>query len=228
MGRQRFRAVIFDFDGLMLDTETVEYQTWQEAFAKFDINLPIEVWGQAIGRGFSDAFDPFVYLEEQLGHTVDREAITAERSVRDRELLTGRPLLPGVETYIQDARAMGLRIAVASSSPNSWVSTHLSSFGLLEKFDAICTADDVERTKPYPDVFLAALTALGVQAEEAIVLEDSPNGVLAAKRAGIYVVAVPNEVTRHLAFDDPDHRMTALTELPLRDILTQASNNHHG
>ncbi len=224
----QIRALIFDFDGLMLDTETVEYQSWQEIFHKFGAELPVEVWGQAVGRGFSEEFEPFSYLEGVLGHEVDRAALSAARTRRDRELLAGRPLLPGVEMYIRDARSMGMQVAIASSSTYEWVHSHLEPYGLQASFDAISTSDDVKHTKPHPDVFLAALNALDVESKEAIVLEDSPNGVLAAKRAGIFVVAIPNGVTMHLTFESPDVRMDSLADMSLSDLLHLALNNHHG
>jgi beta-phosphoglucomutase-like phosphatase (HAD superfamily) len=126
-----------------------------------------------------------------------------------------------VVDYLTDARRLGLRLAVASSSPHSWVDTHLAQLGLLDRFDAIICVDDVGVAKPDPGLFLRAVDVLGVAREEAIVFEDSPNGVLAAKRAGIFCVAVPNPMTQRLTFVPPDIRLQSLADVPLAALLQQ-------
>jgi len=212
------QALIFDFDGLILDTETTDLQSWQEIYLEYGCTLPISAWAVGLG-GSPDLFDPCEHLESQLGQSVDREAIRAEKRRRETELIEAQPILPGVREYITDARRLGLKLAVASSSSRSWVMGHLSRLGLLSHFHCIKCADDVKRTKPDPDLYISAIDALGLQANQAIAFEDSPNGILAAKRAGLFCVAVPNPVTRQLALQQADLQLTSLAELPLEKLL---------
>lgn len=120
---------------------------------------------------------------------------------------------------------MKLGLAVASSSPHSWVDTHLTRLGLLDRFDAIICVDDVGVAKPDPGLFLRALVSLGVTRDEVIVFEDSPNGVRAAKRAGIFCVAIPNPITSLLAFDRPDMRLNSLAEISLEELLNSIESS---
>ena len=215
------RALIFDFDGLILDTETPEYQSWQEIYQEFGCDLPIASWGLIVGGNGASGFDPVDYLEAQVGRKLDRAGLIARRHARDTEIIAASPILPGVVDYLTDARRAGLRLAIASSSPHSWVDPHLTRLGLFDRFDAIICVDDVGVAKPDPGLFLRAAETLNVSREEAIIFEDSPNGVLAAKRAGIFCVAVPNPVTQRLAFNPPDMQLRALSEIRLADLLRQ-------
>jgi len=215
------RALIFDFDGLILDTETPEYQSWQEICREFGCDFPIESWGQIVGGNGASGFDPVDYLEAQVGRKLDRAGLIARRQARDAEIIAASPILPGVVDYLTDARRTGLRLAIASSSPHAWVDPHLTRLGLFDRFDAIICVDDVGVAKPDPRLFLRAAEVLKVSRDEAIIFEDSPNGVLAAKRAGIFCVAVPNPVTRMLAFDSPELRLNTLSELKLADLVKQ-------
>jgi HAD superfamily hydrolase (TIGR01509 family) len=216
------RALIFDFDGLILDTETPEYQSWQEIYAEFGCELPIATWGQIVGGNGASAFDPMDYLENQAGRKLDRDTLISRRRARDSEIILASPILPGVVDLLSDARRVGLRLAIASSSPHSWVDTHLERLDLIDRFDAIICVDDVGVAKPDPSLFLHAAKTLGVARGEAIIFEDSPNGVLAAKRAGIFCIAVPNPITRMLAFESPDLRLNSLAEMSLRELLQRA------
>ncbi len=215
------RALIFDFDGLIVDTETPDFRSWQEVYREHGGELPVSVWTEYIG-GSTGVFDPYDYLEAQIGHPVDRADVQAQQKRRERELFAGQPILPGVEAYLAGARERSLKLGIASSSDRAWVTGHLERVGLLAAFDAILTADDVARTKPDPELFVRALEALEVEARQAIVLEDSPNGVLAAKRAGIFCVAVPNPVTRQLDLSRADLILDSLAEMPLRELLERA------
>lgn len=212
------RALIFDFDGLILDTETTDLQAWREIYLEYGCTLPLSAWATGVG-GSPDLFDPCQYLESQLGRPVDREAIRAKKRRREAELVETQPVLPGVREYITDAERLGLKLGVASSSSRSWVMGHLSRLGLLTYFHCIQCADDVKRAKPDPDLYLSVLDRLGFQANQAIAFEDSPNGILAAKRAGLFCVAVPNPVTRQLSLQQADLQLTSLAELPLEKLL---------
>lgn len=214
------RALIFDFDGLILDTEMPDFQSWQEIYKEYGCSLPLSLWAACIGTS-EKAFDPPDYLEALLGRPVDREAIRSKREERRIELLEKQPILPGVKDYITDAKRLGLELGLTSCSSRDRVTLHLSRLGLGEEFDSIKCAEDVERVKPDPELYHAMLEALGLRADEAIALEDSPNGILAARRAGVFCVAVPNPLTRHLPLNQADLRLTSLAELPLEKLLCQ-------
>lgn len=218
------RALIFDFDGLILDTELPDFLSWQEVFEEYGGCLPLSAWATCIGTS-EDAFDPLDFLEAQLGRPVDREAIRGKREQRKTELVEKQPILPGVERYITDAKRLGLKLGLASTSSRDWITGHLSRLGLGDHFDCIKCADDVRLTKPDPELYHAVLDALGVLANEAIAFEDSPNGILAAKRAEIFCVAVPNTLTRHLSLDQADVRLTSLADLPLEKLLREIQRN---
>lgn len=120
------------------------------------------------------------------------------------ELLKHEQVMPGVRELIEEATTRGVRLAIASSSERAWVVDHLAGIGLLECFEVIACAEDVAATKPAPDLYEKALRSLGVSPDRAIAFEDSVYGVAAAKAAGLFCVAVPNRVTRHLPFSNAD------------------------
>ncbi len=214
------KALIFDFDGLILDTESTDYQSWQDTYARYGVELPLEVWVGSIGKGTADiTFDPYAHLEELLGQALDRETVWQQRQTRDAELVAALPILPGVMDTLNGAKARGMKLGVASSSDCAWVTGHLSRIGLIDYFDTIQCADMVNKTKPDPELYLAALKALDVDARRAIAFEDSANGSLAAKRAGMICVAVPNAMTRTLDFSHVDLQLNSLAELPLDALL---------
>jgi HAD superfamily hydrolase (TIGR01509 family) len=214
----RIRALSFDFDGLILDTETPAFHAWQAIYAEHGCDLSLAAWSACIGTS-ADAFDPVGDLESQLGKAVDRDAIQTQQQTRERELIDVQPVLPGVADYLIAAKRLGLKVGLASSSSRSWVTGHLSRLKLIQHFDCIQTADDVEFVKPDPALYHLVLDALGSQPNEVIAFEDSPNGILAAKRAGLFCVAVPNAVTRHLTFDHADLTVSSLAEVSLEQLL---------
>ena len=214
------RGLIFDFDGLILDTELPEFQSWQEIYREHGCVLPLTVWATCIGTS-SDVFDPYGYLESLLGRPVDRGAVRAKHKQRYGELLQARSVLPGVREHIADAKRLGLRLGIASSSSRRWVEGHLLELGLLEQFDCIRCRDDVQRAKPDPELYLSALKGLDLRPDQAIALEDSPNGIMAAKAAGIYCVAVPNLLTAELSLDGADLVLPSLAALPLERLLLE-------
>jgi HAD superfamily hydrolase (TIGR01509 family) len=215
------KALIFDFDGLILDTELPDYVSWQQVYRQHGCELAVEAWGQIVGGTGASDFDPHTHLEQLCGKSLDRDEIWINRRKQYLESLSLQAVLPGVVDILDAAAQQGLRLGVASSSPENWVRGHLARLGLYQRFDAIKTADDVKRTKPDPELYLAAMDALGIQPSEAIVFEDSPNGVKAAKAAGLYCVAVPNKLTAQLQFAGADLRLDSLAELSLEKILAQ-------
>ncbi len=217
------RALIFDFDGLILDTESPEFDVWQAIYRQYGQELAAETWGQIVGGWGASRFDAAEHLAELAGNGLDPEVLRARHQSESDALLRRQPLMPGVLDYLDGARRLGMRLSIASSSPHSWVDPHLSRFEITGRFDAVICRDEVPpgRTKPHPDIFLKALAVLGVRPDEAIVFEDSPNGVAAARAAGVFVVAVPNPMTALLNLDAADLKLDSLADLSLPDLLNK-------
>jgi HAD superfamily hydrolase (TIGR01509 family) len=138
------------------------------------------------------------------------------------EFLEAETVLPGIDSLLIEGRRLGLKLAVASSSERRWVMTHLERLGLLSYFDCIMCAEDVQFTKPYPDLYQAVCRALGLQPAQAIAFEDTLNGVLAAKRADLYCVAVPTPITQHLNMSEADLVVASLEDIDLEDLIIKA------
>ena len=213
------RGLIFDFDGLILDTEWPVYQSWVELYEEFGTELPFDQWASIIGTSSGEHFNPLDLLEEMVGPLPNRESTRERRRLRELDLVVHQPILPGVEGMLNEARELGLKMGVASSSSYRWVNGHLVRLGLREFFLVVHTSDDVERTKPDPALFNLALKSLDLEPSQAIVFEDSPNGVTAAKSAGIFTVAVPNPLTYQLNLDHADLRLESLAEMSLTEML---------
>ena len=211
------RAIVFDFDGLILDTEEPVYRSWLEVYEAHGEELPFERWIQIVGST-TTGFHPQHHLEERLGRPLPQEVLD-RRIGRRTELILANKVLPGVVQRIDEARQMGLKLGVASSSTQDWVRGHLARLGILECFDCLRCRDDVEHAKPEPDLYLAVLECLGVSASDAIAIEDSPNGVTAAKRAGIRCVAIPNSITERLDLSHADLVLGSLADVTLRRLL---------
>jgi HAD superfamily hydrolase (TIGR01509 family) len=217
-------AVIFDFDGTILDTESAEFHSWREVYEDHGCELCLAQFASVVGIGASEhTYDPYADLEVLVGRTLDSASIRVRRRARYAEMLDALEVLPGIERWLADARRLGFKVGLATSSVRAWVDRHLPRYGLTDHFDCIRTADDVSRTKPDPELYLSVLAGLGVQASAAITIEDSPNGIRAAKAAGVFTVAVPNPITACLSFDLADVRLASLDEMPLEELLER----HH-
>jgi HAD superfamily hydrolase (TIGR01509 family) len=216
--RAAIRGLIFDCDGVLVDTESPVYAFWRDVCAEHGCALPLETWVACIGGSSAD-FDPYEYLDVRSRCPVDRDAIRERERESDDRLIRSAPLLPGVRPSLDEARRLGLRLAVASNSSRRWVGGLLESTGIAEYFDGIVCREDAAHPKPHPAPYRRALALLGLEPHEAIAIEDSPNGVRAAKAAGIRCVAVPNVMTRTLPLDHADVRLTSLEELPLVTLL---------
>ncbi len=212
-------ALIFDFDGLILDTEEPIYRSWAEVYAANGVALPFEQWVKTVGSN-NQAFHPQRHLEERLGRPLTQEEID-RRIARRVELVLAKPLLPGVADLARAARAQGMKVGVASSSSRDWVRGHLERLGILDLFDCLCSRDDVVSVKPEPDLYVAALECLGVGAGEAVAIEDSPNGITSATRAGLRTVAVPNPITAGLDLREADLRLRSLADVTLPELLNR-------
>jgi HAD superfamily hydrolase (TIGR01509 family) len=211
------RALIFDFDGLLLDTELPEYTAWQAIYADYGAELPLSEWARCVGSSF-DEFDPYDYLEEQIGTTIDRPRIRSRQREHHRALIGQEDLLPGVRDWLSAAGESGIICAVASSSKHEWVDPHLVSRGIASHFTCVICREDAERVKPAPDLFLAAAQCADVDPTHCLVLEDSVNGIFAAKAAGMCAVAVPNQITAGLNFSSADLVLQSLADLTLSEV----------
>jgi putative hydrolase of the HAD superfamily len=195
-------ALLFDFDGLVLDTESATYQAVADLFTEHGLTVDLAWWHSILGTAnhvhWADV------LAEQYCRPVDRAALIAEREARRLPLIRALPPCDGVVELLDAAAAAGVPCAVASSSSARWVVPHLERLGLADRFAAVVTSDDVggdsRRTKPAPDLFLLAAGRLGIAPGDCVVLEDSPNGVAAGRAAGMTVVAVPGPMTAGLDF----------------------------
>jgi beta-phosphoglucomutase-like phosphatase (HAD superfamily) len=215
------RALIFDFDGLLVDTEAPALRAWEQVLAGYGVVLPVELWHAAIGTQSSVA-TVLAHLEGQVG-PVDRDRVRATWWAEHLALVGLQPLCAGVSDYLTAAAELGLRLAVASSATADWVDTQLRRVGVHDRFAVLSTVDG-RRPKPAPDVYLAALDALGVGPDEAVAFEDSPNGVAAARAAGLRCVAVPNEVTARLPFA-ADLVLPSFTAMPLAEVLVRVAKS---
>ncbi|WP_410654296.1 HAD family hydrolase [Amycolatopsis sp. lyj-112] len=211
-------ALIFDFDGTLVDTEAAVLVAWQETFRERGGELPLDVWHTVIGTQ-NTASAMFELLAEDDEH-LDRLAVRTGVRARVTELLESVGPRPGVLEYLAEAKEQGLRLAIASSSTGDWVGTHLARLDLAGAFEAVLTGD-LHEAKPSPDLYLAALAALDLPASAAIAFEDSPHGVTAAKAAGLTCVAVPNPITAVLNFDHADIVLGSLADEPLSALLSR-------
>lgn len=214
----RFKAIIFDFDGLIVDTEVPEYEAWLNIFRSYGVDLPLSVWTPHIGGG-NENFNIFDHLEELTGKRIDRDEMRIRRRAEFAELFKDAVPLPGVEEYIASARERAMRIGIASSSPRRWVYPKLEQIGFASTFDTVVCSDDVGSSKPNPASYLKAITDLGVTPRDAFALEDSPTGVQGAKNAGLLCVAVPGTLTRDRSYDHADLCLGSLADMPLQKLM---------
>ncbi len=213
------KAIVFDFDGLILETEEPIYRSWLEVYAAHGQELPFDRWMQTVGSS-NAAFDPRANLEAQLGRPLPQDVLD-ERMRRRTEMVLAEAVRPGVAELAGAARAAGPKTGVASSSTHTWVDAHLERLGTLRLFDCIRCRDDVATVKPAPDLYLAVMECLDVRPEESVAIEDSPNGVLAARTAGMRTVAVPNSITAGQDLSLADLKVETLRDVSLRELASK-------
>ncbi len=210
------KAVIFDFDGLIVDTESVWFDVFQEVLQEYGVDLSLETFSDCVGST-DDAL--FEHMEAHATKPFDRIEIDRKAEKRYQDFVDGLMLRNGVLDYLQEAKRLELRIGLASSSDMDWVKSYLTRFGILRYFDVMWTGDQVSEVKPDPELYERTVHSLQVQPEEAVVFEDSGNGLLAAHRAGIPCVVVPNRVTSQLSFEGYVMKLSSMEEKPLREVL---------
>jgi len=213
MGWVGIEAIVFDFDGVVLDSEEPDFLAWREIWAESGQDLALEEWAACIGTGQgSHSFDPFAELVRRTGLEMSEDELRARKRARAAELIKERPTMPGVVGWLEEAAGAGLGIAVASSSPRDWIEQYLSVLGLESYFDVIASFDDCGSKKPDPASYLLACKQLGVVPGAALAVEDSRNGLLAAKAAGLRCLVVPNVMTAHMDFAEADLIIASLAD----------------
>jgi HAD superfamily hydrolase (TIGR01509 family) len=216
--RREVRALVFDFDGLLVDTEGPALQAWRELYSDYGHDLSPQTWAGAVGR--IGGFDPVADLERLTGRSLDGAALRTQRHRRKQDLARHEGLRAGVEDYLAEARRRDLRLGIASSDEFEWVAGHLGRLGIADCFDALRCADGDERiSKPSPHLYEVVLADLGVGAQHAVAFEDSPNGIAAATAAGLFCVGVPNPVTEELDLSRADLVLSSLAAVPLSDLI---------
>ena len=220
-------TLVFDFDGVIIDTEVPTFTAWQEVFESYGQSVDRGLWSGIIGGG-QKFFDTMAYLEGIVGPLPDREDVRRRKNERADRMIAESPVMPGVLDYIEDARRLGLKLSIASSSPRDWVEGHLAERGLLEHFAAVVTRDDVAMVKPDPALYATAIERVASGPAGAVAIEDSFNGVTSAKRAGLLCVAVPNEMTRDMDFGQADLRLASLAEMRLETLLDRLETLRDG
>lgn len=218
------RALIFDFDGVILETEEPEYLAWREVWTSYGQDLLLEEWAGAIGTAQGpETFHPFDELVRRTGLDLVEEDIRSHKRTVAARRVTELAVLDGVVDWLDEAEAAGLSVGIASSSPRAWIEEHLTRVGLRRRFSVIACFDDCGVTKPDPASYELACRLLCVQPSEAIAVEDSVPGVLAAKEAGLRCVAVPTVMTAHLDFGAADLVLPSLASCSLREVLDAAT-----
>ncbi|HEX7260738.1 MAG TPA: HAD family phosphatase [Luteolibacter sp.] len=207
-----FSAVLFDFDGVLVDTEWAIYQAWLRTFRTHGHELPLEVYTHCIGSDFA-TWSPKTHLEELSGLAFDWHDLDARRQEAILADLTGEGPMPGVIFLLEKLARREIRRAVVSSSSHHWVDGWLEKLSFANHFETVVCRGDAPRIKPAPDLYLEAAKRLGLEPAECLVIEDSLNGVNAAKAAGMTVWVVPNRVTAGLDFSAADRIFPSLAEL---------------
>ncbi len=220
-------AIVFDFDGLILETETPVYESLRLIYREHGHDLPIQRWVDILGQPAHKS-DLVGELEALIGRPLDRDALRTRRRAWIKERLDRQDVLPGVAALIDEAIGAGVKLAVASGSDRAWVEGHLRTHRLLEKFDAVVTAEDTDEHKPDPAPFLAACAAVGAAPTRSVALEDSPNGVRSASAAGLFTVAAPTTMTAEQPFPGAHWRVDTLHGVTLPRLAAALADHRPG
>jgi HAD superfamily hydrolase (TIGR01509 family) len=213
-------AVVFDFDGLIIDSEWVIFESARAAFEVHGHQLTVEAWATVVGLGDDDDERMWDTLLDAMGiEGFEMATFSPTYQAQDRSDRDSLPVLPGVEVLVDSLTAARVRIGVASSSSVGWLERHLDRLGLLHRFDTLVGADLVGGVgKPAPDVYLRACADLAADPRRSVALEDSAHGLTAAKAAGMAAVAVPSRITRHNDLTHADLVVGSLEDLSLADL----------
>lgn len=220
------KALIFDFDGLLMDTETTLLESWRWEWRRHGLKL--DTAGFFAEHG-GDANDPrYAALAAAVGPAYDRQASHVLRMAHRAELNANLQPGPGIVGWLDSAVQLGLRLAVASSSPVTHVGAMLDQAGLRARFEVLATGEEVAAPKPDPAVYLLALDRLGLPADEAVAFEDTPHGVAAAHAAGLRCVGVPNPHADDARFTIADLLLPSAAAMPLDAVLARLARRADG
>jgi putative hydrolase of the HAD superfamily len=212
------KGLIFDFDGLIIDTEMPCFYAWVELFNHYGFPFTMQDYGKIIGTDHS-SYNPAKQLSQLTNGLLLPDEINENVLKRTRELIELQPLLPGVLEFLRTIAQLNLPIALASSSKRDWVEGYLSKLKIRQYFAYVCTFNDVKNVKPNPELYLLALKKMELPASETIAFEDSPNGIKAAKAAGIYCIAIPNQITKTLDTTLADKVADSFFDLHFKDLI---------
>lgn len=215
-------AVIFDFDGLLFDTESSMLASWQYEWRQHGLELDVSTyWVDHGGDVTSQRYDA---LARQVGPDYDHATSHARRVAYGEQLHASMDLRPGIRDWLTEAEQIGLRLAVASSSPREWVTRLLALVGCAGSFEQIVCGDDVAAPKPDPAVYRLALQRLGLQPESALAVEDAPHGVAAACAAGLRCVAIPNPHVDPARLSAADLVLASASEMTLGEVISASTS----
>ena len=215
------KGFVFDFDGLILDTEMPQFVCWKEVYARYGLPYTLQDWWKAIGTNH-EIFDPARELRDQIGEEIDIEGINhwvVEQAVK---MLADQPLCPGVKEFLEKSHVAKIPMTIASSSTFEWVAGYLTKFNLTNYFQEVFTSRDVKFVKPNPDLYLLATKYLHLTPDQVMAFEDSLNGLKAANAAGIFCTVIPSKLTRGMDFRLADRIIPSFVDLDLDEILTNA------
>ncbi|MDI6780578.1 MAG: HAD family phosphatase [bacterium] len=214
------KAIIFDMDGLMVDTEYLYSIALQKIAQKRGKDFTLTLKKAMIGRQGTSSMDIF---KERLGLEETAEELLTERECIYGDLLHEAELvpMPGLLELLLLADDMAIPVAIASSSQERWIGIVLNKLGINNRFKAIVSGYEVKNSKPYPDIYLLAAERLGIQSQYCLALEDTPVGIEAAKRAGMISVAVPNKYSNGLDFS-----MADMVIISLKDVENEVFNKY--
>lgn len=208
------QAVLFDFDGIILDTEWPIYESYVALYREHGHELALETYVQCIGSDFQ-SWSPETHLESLTGKSFDWPTINRDRNLWIREqLATSYSPFAGITDALAILRRSGKHTAVVSSSSHHWVDGWLDHHGLADHFSRTICRGDAPRIKPAPDLYLEAARQLEVAPAECLVIEDSANGMIAAHEAGMTVWAIPNRITEVSDFSPAAKILPSAEALP--------------
>ncbi|HLZ71846.1 MAG TPA: HAD family phosphatase [Dehalococcoidia bacterium] len=211
---RKIDAVVFDMDGVLLDSEPLHHETVNALLAEEGATLDLESYLGYVGTTLEDTWGDLVRrfgLKRSFAYYRDRYDAEILRMYAEHSVL-----LPGAAWLVGELRARGKRLAVASSSRTAWVEACLAGLGLRRQFEVIVTGDMVQRGKPDPEIYRKAAAALGMAPARCLAIEDAPKGVQSAHRAGMAAIAVDTPYTEKLAIPEADARIHTLAQFDLR------------
>lgn len=218
------KAIILDFDGTIIDTETAWYIAFRDAYKEYDVNLTLETYSQCLGTSLQ-TFNPYTYLNTHYNQSIDLDQFRKSVKERHEQLMEKETIRPGILPLLKEAKSNGLKIGIASSSERAWIDSYLQLLGIKSYFDYYCTADTVQKVKPDPELYLQALEKMNIRPEEAIAIEDSPNGARAAVAANIPTVVIKNKISTLLPFGEGHVTIDSLANYDLQHLMKLANES---